>query len=135
MADNKLFDLEIISPDRVFYRGKVKMVELNTSDGRIGIYKNHIPLTTILEPGIVTITEESDKKTAAVHTGFIEILKEKVVVLAEIAEWPEEIDVNRAMDAKIRAERRMESHNSDVSLARAQLSLRKALVRIEAAGK
>lgn len=134
MADQKFFELEIISPDRIFYQGKASMVELNTSEGEIGVYKDHIPLTTILVPGIVTITEASGKKEAAVHAGFIEILKEKITILAEIAEWPEEIDVNRANEAKLRAERRIQTHTSDVNVTRAEMALRKALIRIELAG-
>ena len=67
MADGKYFDLKIISPDRIFYEGQASMLELTTSEGEIGIYKKHIPLTALIEPGIVTITEENGKKTAAVH--------------------------------------------------------------------
>ena len=126
MADEKFFELEIISPDRIFYQGKASMVELNTSEGEIGVYKNH--------PGIVTITEASGKKEAAVHAGFIEILKEKITILAEIAEWPEEIDINRANEARQRAERRIQAHTSEINVTRAEMSLRKALIRIELAG-
>ena len=69
MAADNLFDLKIITPDRVFYSGKASFLELNTVEGEIGIYKNHIPMTTVLEPGIATITEEGgNKKEAALHT-------------------------------------------------------------------
>ena len=69
MAADNLFDLKIITPDRVFYSGKASFLELNTVEGGIGIYKNHIPMTTVLEPGIATITEEGgNKKEAALHT-------------------------------------------------------------------
>lgn len=133
MEQEKLFDLEIISPDRVFYRGKAFMVELNTSEGEIGVYKNHIPLTTILQPGVVVITEAEGKREAAIHAGFMEILPEKVTILAEEAEWPDEIDLNRAHEAKVRAERRIQTNDPNINLARAQIALRKALVRIELA--
>ena len=96
MAADNLFDLKIITPDRVFYSGKASFLELNTVEGGIGIYKNHIPMTTVLEPGIATITEEGgNKKEAALHTGFMEILGDRITILAEIAEWPDEIDRNR----------------------------------------
>ena len=88
MADN-LFQLEIITPERVFYRGYAKMVEFNTTNGRIGVYKNHIPLTTIISPGILTIREEKGNKHAALQGGFAEILPEKIVILVEMAEWQE----------------------------------------------
>ena len=103
MAADNLFDLKIITPDRVFYSGKASFLELNTVEGRIGIYKNHIPMTTVLEPGIATITEEGgNKKEAALHTGFMEILGDRITILAEIAEWPDEIDRNRAQNADCR---------------------------------
>ncbi len=134
MAADNLFDLKIITPDRVFYSGKASFLELNTVEGEIGIYKNHIPMTTVLEPGIATITEEGgNKKEAALHTGFMEILGDRITILAEIAEWPDEIDRNRAQEAKIRAERRLQNHKTNINITRAELALHKALVRIELA--
>lgn len=134
MAADNLFDLKIITPDRVFYSGKARFLELNTVEGGIGIYKNHIPMTTVLEPGIATITEEGgNKKEAALHTGFMEILGDRITILAEIAEWPDEIDRNRAQEAKIRAERRLQNDKSNINITRAELALHKALVRIELA--
>ena len=134
MAADNLFDLKIITPDRVFYSGKASFLELNTVEGGNGIYKNHIPMTTVLEPGIATITEEGgNKKEAALHTGFMEILGDRITILAEIAEWPDEIDRNRAQEAKIRAERRLQNDKSNVNITRAELALHKALVRIELA--
>ena len=134
MAADNLFDLKIITPDRVFYSGKASFLELNTVEGEIGIYKNHIPMTTVLEPGIATITEEGgNKKEAALHTGFMEILGDRITILAEIAEWPDEIDRNRAQEAKIRAERRLQNDKCNINITRAELALHKALVRIELA--
>ena len=134
MAADNLFDLKIITPDRVFYSGKASFLELNTVEGEIGIYKNHIPMTTVLEPGIATITEEGgNKKEAALHTGFMEILGDRITILAEIAEWPDEIDRNRAQEAKIRAERRLQNDKSNINITRAEMALHKALVRIELA--
>ena len=134
MAADNLFDLKIITPDRVFYSGKASFLEPNTVEREIGIYKNHIPMTTVLEPGIATITEEGgNKKEAALHTGFMEILGDRITILAEIAEWPDEIDRNRAQEAKIRAERRLQNDKSNINITRAELALHKALVRIELA--
>ena len=133
MAEDRLFDLSIVSPERVFYRGKVSMVELSTSEGDVGIYKNHIPMTFLLVPGIVTITEEGGQKEAAIHSGFMEVLQDKVTILAEIAEWPDEIDKNRAEEAKVRAERRLQTKDPMVNLNRAEMALRKATVRLELA--
>ncbi len=135
MADDKLFELNIIAPERVFYQNKVSMVELNTSEGEVGIYKNHIPMTMLIVPGIVTITEAEGKKQAAIHSGFMEILQDKVTVMAEIAEWPDEIDVNRAKEAQIRAERRLQMKDPQMNLQRAEIALRKAMVRLELKGQ
>ncbi len=131
MAD-KLFELKIITPDRAFYTGNVNMVELNTSEGRIGVYADHLPVAMVLAPGVASIHEENgDVKEAALHSGFLEITKSRVTILAEVAEWPDEIDFNRAEEARIRAERRLSSHDSEIDLARAEFALKKALTRIE----
>ena len=95
MAD-KLFELKIITPDRTFFVGDSTMVELNTTEGQVGIYADHAPTAMILSPGVAHIHDaEGNVKAAALHSGFIEIGKKSVMVLAEIAEWPDEIDINR----------------------------------------
>ena len=126
---NHLFDVSIITPEREFYTGQVTMVEFNTIEGEIGIYKNHIPMTVVLAPGIVTLTEENDAKTAALHAGFAEILGDRVTILAEIAEWPEEINVKRAKEAEERARQRLEAKAADTDMVRAEIALQKSLVR------
>ena len=131
MADeSRNFQVEIITPERVFYTGEATMIEFTSVEGDMGVYKNHIPLTTVLAPGIVTITEEDGQKKAAVHSGFAEILGDKVTLLAEIAEWPDEIDGDRAEAAKRRAEERLAAKAEDLDVVRAELALRRALVRI-----
>lgn len=134
MADERTFHLRIISPNRVFYEGDVQMLEINTTEGEIGILKNHIPLTSVLAPGVCFIHEtEEEIKVAAVHSGFIEVLQDQVTVLAETAEWPNEIDVNRADESRIRAERRLQENPMGTNIARATLSLKRSAARIEAA--
>ena len=132
MADN-MFKVEIITPDRVFFTGDADMIEFNTVQGQIGVYKNHIPLTTVLEPGVVTIHEGDVQKVAAVHAGFAEILNDRVTLLAEVAEWPEEIDIARAEAAKERAEHRLSNKTADLDIKRAEFALHKALTRISVA--
>lgn len=131
---NRVFEIEIITPDRVFYTGEADFLELTTADGDVGIYKDHIPLTTVLAPGIVTIHLGDEEKLAAVHAGFAEILGDKVTLLAELAEWPDEIDVERAEEAKRRAEERLADHSANIDVMRAEYALRKALIRIDVAG-
>lgn len=136
MAELKKFHLEVISPERIFYTGDVEMVELTTTEGDIGVYADHIPLTTIVAPGVLTITESPEAdgcKEAAVLEGFLEILPDKVTILAQSCEWPEEIDINRAIEARTRAERRIKSSDANINMARADLALRKSLVRINLA--
>lgn len=131
----KMFRLEIISPDKIFYAGDVVMAEYNTTEGEVGIYAGHISMTQIIAPGRLTITEESGQKIAALLSGFVEITPEKVTILAEAVEWPENIDVERAKEAKIRAERRIGSGKDDVDMARAELALKKALIRLSVTEK
>lgn len=128
---NNLFQLEIVTPDRIFYQGEASMIEFTAQDGEIGVYKNHIPLTTVIAPGVLTIKEAEGEKQAALHAGFAEILPEKVTILAEVAEWPEEIDEERAEAAKSRAEDRIRNHTAEIDIARAEIALKKALVRLD----
>lgn len=130
MADNNLFKLKIITPDRIFYEGEVSMVEFNTTEGEIGVLKKHVPTTVIIAPGILTITEDGETKEAALHAGFAQILQDEVVILAEIVEWPEEIDEARAERAKERAEERLRNKTPEVDVLRAEIALQKALARI-----
>lgn len=135
MADNA-FLVRIISPDRTFYEGEAVMLECRTTEGEIGILKNHIPLTAVLAPGVCRIKEsETEVKVAALIGGFIEILQDSVTILAEIAEWPDEIDIKRAEEARARAERRLTEKKPDTDLARASTALQRSIARIEAAKK
>lgn len=131
----KTFNLQIISPTRIFFDGDATMVEMKTTEGEIGVLAGHIPLTAILTPGVMKIHQEDGTKEAALHDGFVEIRKDKVIVLAESCEWPDEIDLNRAEEAKERAENRIKSGRKDVDMLRAELALKKALTRIDLAGR
>lgn len=136
MADEKSFHLRIISPNRVFYEGDVIKLEMNTTEGEIGILKNHIPLTTVIAPGVCYMYEsETDIKVAAIHSGFLEVLQDSVTVLAEVAEWPSEIDAERAEESRIRAERRLAEDPTGTNIARATLSLKRSAARIAALNK
>lgn len=132
MAEERNFTLKVITPDRVFYEDDaVTMVEFNTTEGEIGIYKKHVPTTVIVKPGILTITKDDEVKEAALHAGFAEILEDQVTILAEIVEWPEEIDEDRAEAAKKRAEERLRSKTPETDIARAETALMRAMARIE----
>ena len=127
----EVFRLQVITPDQTFYEGEASMVELTTTEGDIGIYKGHIPLTAIVSPGVLHIHEEGQVREAALMSGFIEVLPDQVIIMAEVVEWPEEIDIKRAEEARIRAERRLKSQSGEVDVARDELALKRALVRVE----
>ncbi|MDE6873140.1 MAG: ATP synthase F1 subunit epsilon [Lachnospiraceae bacterium] len=136
MAESgRYFKLQVIAPDRVFLEEEAEMIELTTTEGEIGVLKDHIPLTAIVAPGVLRIKKDGEVKEAALHEGFLEILGDKVVILAESCEWPEEIDINRANEAKTRAERRLKGADAEVNAARAELALRRSLVRLSLAEK
>lgn len=130
MADENMFQLKIICPDRIFYEGEASMLELNTTAGQIGVYARHVPMTMIIAPGVVTITEAEEKKEAAIHSGFLEILPDKITIMAEVAEWAHEIDLKRAEEAKQRAKERLESKDESVNIARAEAALARSIARI-----
>ncbi len=131
MADKNSFLLRIITPERLFYENQVEMVEFNTTEGEIGVLPGHVPMTVIVKPGILDITEPEGDKVAALHAGFAEILPERVTILAEIIEWPEEIDMERAKAAKERAEERLRSKTVETDVARAETALLRAVARIQ----
>ena len=134
MAD-KTFRLEIIAPDRIFYSNDIYMVEYNTVEGQVGVYADHIPITQIIAPGRLIITESNEEKQAALLSGFVEITPEEMTILAEAEEWPQDIHIKRAEEAKIRAQRRISSEQGGVDIGRAELALKRALIRLEIAGK
>lgn len=129
----KSFRLEIISPDRVFYTNDVMMVEYNTVEGEVGVYAEHIPMTQIIAPGRLIITEENGQKTAALLSGFVEITREKVTILAEAVEWPQNIDVERAERARDRALDTLKNASEQQDILLAEAALKRALVRLDTA--
>ena len=133
MADNNLFELKMIEPDGMFFEGEGEFLEFTSVEGQMGVYKNHIPLTTILEPCVVKIHANGETKKAAILGGFIEIQKERITILAEDANWPEEIDVERAKAAKQRAEERLNQKEAGLDVVRAEAALKRAVARIGAA--
>lgn len=128
------FKLTIVTPDREFFNEEAEMVEFNTTEGEIGVYAGHAPLTVIVKPGILTITQGETLRNAALHAGFVQILPDEITILAEIIEWPGEIDAQRAEDAKQRAEGRIAQRGANVDIDRAQAALMRAVARINAAG-
>jgi F-type H+-transporting ATPase subunit epsilon len=127
------FKLTIVTPDREFFNEEATMVEFNTTEGEIGVYAGHAPLTVIVNPGVLTITQGDTVRNAALHAGFVQILPEEVTILAEIIEWPGEIDEPRASAARQRAEERLARRDANLDIDRAEAALMRAIARINAA--
>ncbi|KRE94546.1 ATP synthase F1 subunit epsilon [Paenibacillus sp. Soil766] len=131
------FLLEIVTPERKVYAEQVSMVSVKGVQGELGILPNHIPLVTPLKIAPITVKKAGSKDAViAVNGGFMEVRKDKVVILAESAELPEQIDIDRARAAKERAEKRLaETKQDNVDFKRAEASLQRALNRIGVSGK
>lgn len=129
------FLLEIVTPERKVYTDQVDMISVKGAEGELGILPNHIPLVTPLKVAPVIVKQGGKQHYIAVNGGFMEVRKDKVVILAESAELPEQIDVDRANEAKTRAEQRMSSKQDQVDFKRAELALQRAVNRINVSGK
>ncbi|NOU95042.1 F0F1 ATP synthase subunit epsilon [Paenibacillus sp. LMG 31456] len=129
------FLLEIVTPERKVYAEQVDMISVKGSEGELGILPNHIPLVTPLKIAPVIVKQNGQSHYIAVNGGFMEVRKDKVVILAESAELPEQIDVDRAKEAKSRAEKRIASKQSETDLKRAELALLKAVNRIDVSAR
>lgn len=123
--------LEIVTPERKIYNQEVNMVIAKGIDGELGILPNHIPMVTPLRIAAVTAKVQGQKDhVIAVHGGFMEVRKDKVIILAESAELPEEIDVDRAARARERAEVRLrEAQKQKIDFHRAERALERAILR------
>ncbi len=126
-------ELEIITPERVLLREEVEMVIAPAVDGEIGILPEHFPLVTSLEIGVLRIkrSEEEGFLPLSISQGVMEVLPQRITVLVATAELPEEIDIERAMEAKKRAEERLKKEEFDS--ARARAAMERAVARIKAA--
>jgi F-type H+-transporting ATPase subunit epsilon len=128
--------VEVVTPERVVYSGEAKMVIARGVEGDLGILPNHMPLVTPLKIAPVRIKTEGDKETKiAVSGGFMEVRGDKVTILAETAELPEDIDVERALAAKSRAEKRLIDKHPDLDIRRAERALQRAIARLQAVDK
>ncbi|MFD2672065.1 F0F1 ATP synthase subunit epsilon [Marinicrinis sediminis] len=126
--------LEIVTPERKVYEKEIDMLLVKGVEGELGILPNHIPMVTPLKIAPIRAKLNGKEEVIAVNGGFMEVRKDKVVVLAESAELPTEIDVERAEAAKARAEQRLNNKQSETDFRRAEIALQKAMNRINVAG-
>ncbi|MDR7869475.1 MAG: F0F1 ATP synthase subunit epsilon [Tissierellaceae bacterium] len=125
------FHLEIVTPDRLFFEGQVDMVIVRGLEGDLAILKDHSPITTPLKIGMVKIQIDGKERIAAVVQGYITVLDNKVTIVTEAAEWPDEIDIKRAEEAKRRAELLLQQQSNDINYPRAHIALLRAINRIK----
>jgi F-type H+-transporting ATPase subunit epsilon len=126
--------LEIVTPERKVYEQEVNMIIARGVEGELGILPNHIPLVTPLKIAPLEAKKAGGNDTIAVSGGFMEVRKNKVVILAESAELPGEIDLERAKAAKDRAQQRLQARRDDIDYRRAEMALQRAMTRINVAG-
>lgn len=126
-----MFDLQIVTPDRLFFSETVKMVIVRGLEGDLAVLKGRTPLITPLKIGQVRITQDNKERIAAVVNGYISVLGDKTTIVTEAAEWADEIDINRAEDARKRAEALLLKNSDEVDLLRAELALQRAINRID----
>lgn len=126
------FRLEVITPERVFYEGDVELLMLKTLDGYEGYMANHNWQVKLLDTGEMKIRLPGKKYLLAATTGGYIDVAEKILVYVDAAEWPEEIDVERALRSKANAEQilKNQSHQSIVEIQSAKISILKAINRI-----
>lgn len=131
-----LLRLEIVTPDRSFFSGEVEMVIARTTEGDIGVLYDHEPLVSPLAVGAVRIKQEGKFRAAACAGGFISIDEDHATIITDSAEWSDEIDVDRAMTAKERAEKIIASEEAkEMDVMRAKTSLSRAMNRIRISEK
>ena len=125
--------LEVISAERQVYSDEVEMVVAPGVEGQLGILPRHAPLMTMLQPGEVLIRKDGEETYLALTGGFMEVMGNKVTILADACERSDEIDEARAQEAVARAQERISNHATDLQLERAVASLRRAQVRLNVA--
>ena len=125
--------LEIVTAERAVYSDEVDMVIAPGIMGQLGILPNHAPLMTMLEPGELCVRKGGEEAFIALSGGFLEVLQNRVVILADTAERVEEIDVARAEEAKRRAQEQLEHHPTGADMLAAEAALRRSLARLRVA--
>ena len=127
--------LSIVTPERELVRVEADEVELPGTEGYFGVLPGHTPLLAALTVGRLTYRVGQERHVLAIATGLAEVLPDRVTVLSQIAELPEDIDVGRAEEARKRAEELLESMPENLDYARARNALDKAVLRLQVASR
>ncbi len=132
------FQLEVVTPQRLIVSDEITELVAPGSEGYFGVLPGHIPFITTLKIGEITYWKGKDERHLAVTWGYAEVRGDKVILLAETAERAEEVDTQRAEQARQRAERRLHdwgAGDETIDFARAQAALQRALTRLQVAAK
>jgi F-type H+-transporting ATPase subunit epsilon len=129
------FQLEIVTPEKLVVKDDAEEAQIPGLNGYLGILPGHAPLISELAVGVITYRAKGNTHTFAVAWGFAEVLPDKVTILAETAERPDEIEVDRAQKAKERAEERLKSNDPATDYTRAQDALQRAETRLKVASE
>ncbi len=135
MALPEKMDLRIVTPERQLFSGLVDQVTVPSTRGYLGILPGHTPLLAELGIGNITYKTGGRAECITCAWGFLEVLPDRVIVLAQTAEIASEIDAARAEQAKLRAQQRLASKDPDVNFMRAQLALMRAAARLDAVSR
>src|SRR5688572_32367176 len=127
--------LEIVTPDRSLIREDVDEIQVPGSEGYLGVLPGHTPLLSTLAVGELWYRIGSEKHYLAIAGGFVEVLPDRVTILAQIAERAQEIDVARAEAAKKRAEERLARPTVEMDAERARVALLRSLIRLQVAAR
>jgi F-type H+-transporting ATPase subunit epsilon len=127
----KTIKVSVVTPDGPVYEADVEMVSTRAQSGELGILPGHIPIVAPLEIAALRLKNGGKTEYVAINGGFLEVRHEQVTILAQSAEKAEEIDVERALRAKERAEQRLhEQKQESLDFKRAELALQRAINRI-----
>jgi F-type H+-transporting ATPase subunit epsilon len=129
-----LFNFEVHTPYRLFFSGKAEVITLTLSDGEIGVYANHSAFTAPVVTCILRIKDDKGKwRSAFISDGILEVKEHKNVLMVNTAEWPEEVDRERALAAKEQAEKDLNDAHLRFEIDNAQAKLRRADYRLKVA--
>ena len=131
----KSLSLEVVTPDRAIVKEQVDEVVLPGSEGSFGVLPGHAPLLATLQVGEMWYRKGQEIHYLVLAFGFVEVLPDKVTVLAQVAEKAEEIDLTRAEAAKVRAEERIAAPQTNMDFERARIAMMKSLVRLQVASR
>mgnify|MGYP002735133417 FL=1 len=132
----KTFSLKVLASDRVFYDGRCKMAVVPAQDGELGVLANHGDMVAALNMGEMRIQKEDDTwETALIGSGVMQDINNRMVILTEFAEHPDEIDEKRAMEAKMRAEEQLRQKQSILEYHHSKAALARALARLKESRK